>query len=977
MDVKRDSILQAYLFLKSYAYHDNLNLFLKERVAEFESDDFEEHVTELHRVLSNDSPSKTPEFANWLSKIGYHLLPKSVERSKQTDGEVGLFLSNVRSAESYSTERVNYLISAPTELHIIEMMWASIVGPLLELDLTKDCYGNRLSDQAIRFIDSSEGACKNHHPGEVFKRYIEQYNSWRDLAISCATETASSGDDVAILSIDLQSFFYNIDLNFDDVTKAIDDRADEGIADTAHALTTLLKEIYSRFQSKVKPRLEATHPHCKASGLPIGFASSSVLANWYLRGFDEAITDEVRPAYYGRYVDDILLVFKRPKLDANSPIRGFISRYLSKLLIEDNGNYLLISADKKLPVQHEKLILHYFDKEHSLAGLEVFKKELDERSSAFKFLPDEHIKSDLNKFAYDVLYDGSANKLRSIVGLAENETELARFLSSHTIAHRLCKLDQTDQVLQQIKLFFRGTNALQFSRLWEKVYQYAVILNRQDFVIDFFNNIEEEIDRLSLDSAEPSHTRNPKLLSLMLRRDLKEYNRLALSLCVGLLSVEVYERDLEELLDIPLDDLQTQFRSNALQSFAVSKNISKKVVVLRQANIIRHHLVAWPLVNFTNFKGNLTDEKACREAVNSQVEASRISLSPRFIHLDEWQLHSLNSALLSGESLPSWQENSVEIYAGLDLWNEAPVDYKYEPSGGVNVGSFRIGNGSNEGSLRVGIANMKLSEADIVAAVRKDKSPNVSFGRQSKLYGMLNSAEAEDVDLLILPEVSVPVSWLPFMVAYARQHQMGLIFGLEHWIVGDVAYNLIIEALPFKTSGKYKSCSLTARLKNHYAPKELEMLESFRLTPATDLAPSPAYHKTTWNGACFSTYNCFELSDIHHRALFKAELDMLIACVWNKDTNYYQHILESVVRDLHCYVVQSNTSQFGGSCVLRPTKTETKTKLYVKGGENSCVLTTKLDIKELREFQFKSKKGPADKFKPLPPGYDSAAVMHR
>lgn len=168
---------------------------------------------------------------------------------------------------------------------------------------------------------------------------------------------------------------------------------------------------------------------------------------------------------------------------------------------------------------------------------------------------------------------------------------------------------------------------------------------------------------------------------------------------------------------------------------------------------------------------------------------------------------------------------------------------------------------------------------------------------------------------------------------------------------------------------------MTARLKNHYAPAEKEMLDTFRLKkPKMTLSH---YHKVNWKGTCFATYNCFELSNINHRAIFKSKLDLLIACVWNPDTNYYQHIMESVVRDIHCYVIQSNTAEYGGSCVLRPAKTESKTMLYVKGGENACVLTTELDIQGIRDFQFKSRKEPRDTFKPLPPGYDSEEILKR
>ena len=188
---------------------------------------------------------------------------------------------------------------------------------------------------------------------------------------------------------------------------------------------------------------------------------------------------------------------------------------------------------------------------------------------------------------------------------------------------------------------------------------------------------------------------------------------------------------------------------------------------------------------------------------------------------------------------------------------------------------------------------------------------------------------------------------------------------------------LLVELLPFKLSEKYNSCFMTARTKNYYAPEELRLIENLRLQPATALGNHQNYYnRVSWNGFTFASYNCFELSDIGHRKLFKSEIDILFACVCNRDTNYYENILESAVRDLHCYVVQSNASQYGGSCVLRPTKTEDKTMLYVKGGDNPCVLITEIDVAALRNFQYKP--SPESKcFKPLPPGFDSEEVLKR
>lgn len=571
------TIETAYLYLKNYTYHDNLNLFLRQRVAEFEIDNFDVSITELADILNEENTVEHPIFNKWISKISYHVLPKSISQagSANKKEEQGLFLTNVRSAEKYTTEKINYFINAPIQLHIIEILWTLIVGSLLDKQLTKDCYGNRLSDYALNFHQKKSR-------GEVFKRYVEQYNQWRDKAIKTAREEAEKGENVALFSLDFQSFFYNIDIKFDDIRKEIknDKRAE--------LLTNLLEKIVVRYDETISSKLKISHPECeKKTGLPIGLASSSVLANWYLREFDKKVAYEIRPIYYGRYVDDILMVFKQPDLHDKSnektPFADFIETYLCLLKKEEKGESYFIKVDaNKISVQKDKLILHYFDKEHSLAGLEVFKQELEERSSAFKFLPDDkHINSDLNKFAYDVLYDGSANKLRSVVGLSENETEFSRYLSSHITAHRLCKVDKKHQVLPQLKLFLRGTNVLKFHRLWEKVYQYMTVVQDEKALTKFYEDLNKEIDKLSFEKSSEINTK--------LKSDLKRFNDLAFALSLALKGSQHYK---------------DTSNSSSKETFTYQ---------FRESNLIRHHLVAWSLANFTDYDGDLTDETAFRQ----------------------------------------------------------------------------------------------------------------------------------------------------------------------------------------------------------------------------------------------------------------------------------------------------------------------------------------------------------------------------
>lgn len=981
MKLDIDTIKSAYLSLKSYAYQDNLNLFLKQRVAAFESTDSDTSFQKILSVLNSKEPVETSDFKGWLEEISYYLLPKSVSKAEdikqnQHNKTNGLFISNITSSTEYQVEKVNYFINAPVELHVIEMLWCTVVGSVMDSRLSDDCYGNRLKN----FPTSNDTGDKpSYYTRDIFKRYVDQYNQWRDQAIEIASNLANKEEDVALLSLDLKSYFYHVDFDFSLVFDFIQNNKDCFIdLKLANLLTKILKNIHEKYNYITHKSATLTHPDCQDKyWLPIGMASSAIIANWYLSDFDLDISNKVRPSYYGRYVDDILLVFKRPNFEAQNPIESFIEQYFSNLLMRDKGpkvnaDYFITVNQNKLPIQRDKLILQYFDKNHSKAGLDIFKQELEERSSAFKFLPTDHIDKELDKFAYDILYDGSANKLRSIVGLAENETELSKYLSSHITAHRLCKLDYNSTVIPEIQLFFRGSNALQFSRLWEKVYQYALVTKRYDFIFIFVSALESEIKKIRVIHPESKKVR--KRLTTKLQKDMELYNHLSLSLTVALLDIA---EPPEEGTDVEYEVFLSRGK-NKLATFIFEKKLAHYSWSFRKSNLLRHHLVAWPLANFADFDGDLTDEDSFLQIKEITWCTKKIEMSPRFIHLDEWQLFKLPGALHSERHLVEWQKSSLESYETDIFSQKLPVDFEPRNDSDNVKSTFSVGSSKNKQSIRLALANMVVDERDIDSSLRKDKRSNVGYERQKRLYQLLNSAIKEQSELLVMPEVAIPVTWLPFMVAHSRRHQMGLIFGLEHWVVGNQVYNLIVEVLPFKALNKYKSCAISVRLKNHYAPDELEIIDSLRLTPANLLhKPKNYYHKVNWNGVSFTTYNCFELSDIEHRALFKSEVDMLFACVWNKDTNYYQHILESAVRDLHCYVIQSNTSQYGGSCVLRPSKTANKTMLYVKGGNNACVLTTDIDIQKLREFQYKSRPSVGDSFKHLPPGYNCEKVLAR
>ena len=105
----------------------------------------------------------------------------------------------------------------------------------------------------------------------------------------------------------------------------------------------------------------------------------------------------------------------------------------------------------------------------------------------------------------------------------------------------------------------------------------------------------------------------------------------------------------------------------------------------------------------------------------------------------------------------------------------------------------------------------------------------------------------------------------------------------------------------------------------------------------------------------------------------------MVAVEYNKDVNYFSNLVESVSRDLHCYVAQVNSSDYGDTRITQPTQTYNKDIIKVKGGENNVTLTGTIEIDKLREFQRKKYNiTKNDKsFKALPPDFDINEVLKR
>ena len=182
-----------------------------------------------------------------------------------------------------------------------------------------------------------------------------------------------------------------------------------------------------------------------------------------------------------------------------------------------------------------------------------------------------------------------------------------------------------------------------------------------------------------------------------------------------------------------------------------------------------------------------------------------------------------------------------------------------------------------------------------------------------------------------------------------------------------VVYNLTAVILPYRQE-EYKYAHVTYHQKVHFSPNELRLIKGYNYRPME----GNVYCLFKWGDIWFSLYCCFELSSIKARSLFQSYADLCIVVEWNRDINYYSSIMESFCRDLHCYCIQVNSSDYGDSRIVQPSKTEILNIIRTKGGKNRSILVEDIDIDVMRNFQIKEYELQKDDsiFKPTPPQFD-------
>lgn len=945
MIITKDLLKEAFQKLLTYSYFDKTDMVTRRRVAEFarslSSRMYEDAIFDNLMAVANGDRQDLLE--EWVGKIQLCYYPKKLSRKKHDDR--GL-ITNIPSDETI-VERLLIKADIPIELCILDVAWILIYCYKVDSDLSDDCWGNRLDLKA-----NKSGVRKGN---ALFKKYQNQYGEWWRRGLKVANEVLKDNKNVTILNFDITNYYHSIDFDFVRLFADYERlRPNDGIRESS--LTKVIVKIYEHYWGLTqKSSIEAFSGDNKGKHpLPLSLLSAHILANYYLSPLDRHIKNTYRPLYYGRYVDDCMLVAKSESTahtneeiikDEFPGLLSFQRDCVKFSFAQSMLDHQVFDGICRLSIQTDKLYVYRFDCKLPPSSLDEFGERQKERSSEFRFLTDDAEDGAVNLEDVTLVsaLDAEEEAGRRFNILEENKYRLSKYLAK--LANRLAKYSTEykhyDEV-EKVYRYFRGHLLIKHYVLWERLLTIFVLAGKKEYAHEFAKRVEKQIG-------------------------LVQYKE-------GLFGEHRIEG-----LDVLCNTLRMHLQQSMLMALNLHKETDEIDTLYLDTYMVRMHYNVYPLQEFAN------DYKTDGVRLNAQqLEYGEACKEYRWIPYYVKYYDIVCMLSIGGIYDPDVFKKAFEIYGRLNHVGEyiGETAFWHHLSKESEISEF---------NTRLSIeadANDKI----IVSVVNMDQK-NTAGENQIEQFGQIDVnklllyqrildsvTKIPSTDIFVLPEMSLPLYELREYCLYSARNERAFVAGMEYVVSNGKVYNYIVTCLPVTLYGRRDAVPVI-RLKNHYAPNEKKTIRKYKMgVPKNKKVWQNLYH---WRNHAFTTYYCYELASIKERSFFFSKLDAMYCPVFNPDTYYFNNIAESLVRDMHCYFILSNVSHYGDSRVTQPTEHLIMNVMKVKGGntnENKAiVLSAELEIDKLRRFQLLTEVGQKNDgaFKQTPPDYDKKEVKKR
>jgi predicted amidohydrolase len=234
-------------------------------------------------------------------------------------------------------------------------------------------------------------------------------------------------------------------------------------------------------------------------------------------------------------------------------------------------------------------------------------------------------------------------------------------------------------------------------------------------------------------------------------------------------------------------------------------------------------------------------------------------------------------------------------------------------------------------------------------------------------------------DIILLPELSVPLGFEPQLRRAAEKLESIIIAGLDYRIeAGEpipAVSNEAVVIVPRRLRGRQIARHTEVRRvgKTYPAPAEKVKLQGITGASVAFLA-----HPTVWifespDLGKFAVAICYDFMDLDRIVMYRNKIQTLFILAYNRDTTSFDHLAEALSRMLFCNVVICNCGQFGGSLAVSPFREPFRRLIYRHGG--LCLPHAQLVQLPLATLAAHQQGTPHKDLKSLPPGFDGVVPL--
>lgn len=939
------------------------------------------------------------EKKNWIHDPGFlggwSLVPKSIKTAKTGDGTGLIFASPddewQEMVEAGGKPKAEFRLMAccSMDFHVLSALWMLKVGALFDKKLSANVHGSRL--RRNRYDQINELALGSFTP------YLKPFRDWRDGGINAMRSALQDKKKVLALAADVSSFFHELNPGFmqDPIfLQLVDVELDQSQA-KLHQLFIIALEAWAKLTPFEK-------------GLPVGLPASAVVANAALFKLDQFIEQQVVPLYYGRYVDDILLVMENTSKIKNT------HQFWDWIFSRDGGKDLfkwehsdspkeqailfkpdyLETCASRIAFTNSKNKLFVLAGTAGIALVNAIAEQIGQRASEWRSLPNlpdsaELVATDLLKATSHV--GEQADNLRKTDALTLHRASFALNLRDYEAYERDLPPDAWKE--HRHAFFNAVTGHLLTPVKFFELAQYLPRIIRMAVACEDFSYLGKMIRALDELIKKVTSSCNISIKALPASQHYQQYDwqqtlydAVAESITSSLPPKQSREGKIawNEFLYTLKSENKDQHKLIAAMGKLL---ISHKSLHTAHARLFSYDLAHIPL-RFISLPKDMVSQRgiaAHSKLITSYahgllpddiVEGIRIlvdwckfkkgipaglNFATRPFSLNELYLiapdpfNSLHCDKLS---------QVIQALRGFELTeNKMP---RWDESKRV----LQIPDGEPKSKQTIAVSSWETTGQSFIAAVIDKPDPD-SRRRYQRLTRLINEliSRPDNSGYLILPELALPPQWFIRIAHKLKGRKISLISGVEYLhttkkrVRNQVWASLSHDGLGFPSLMLYRQDKQRPAL---HEEQELFHLAGLELSPATPWTQPPVVQHGDFR---FALMICSELTNIRYRADLRGKVDALFVPEWNPDTDTFNALVESAALDIHAYIIQCNNRIYGDSRIRAPYKERYQRDLLrVKGGNHDYCITGEIDITALRQFQ-SSHRSPSKPFKPVPDGF--------